>query len=275
MKSFQLFKKQMKKPNKEESMCRFKWMKNVGKALAVSFAILAVAGPRLALAAAVPANCQGAGTANTFIISTTPDGTNSVGQFVIVGEQLWFQLKVSEDCQGGGCSFQDGTIQIRTPDNNVTDATGGTGTVPLVCGGNQGVCLNGCPLGSVDHYNSTIVGPYTVSANDFDNAVTVAALCGVGSDPQIAAIATYTNGNGNCASTCHPCVLDFQCLTVLTPCISVTKEVACKPAGGDCTLASYCKSATGFIDDQPEAAFCYRITVDRKSTRLNSSHIPL
>ncbi|HXI83547.1 MAG TPA: hypothetical protein VNL17_05590 [Verrucomicrobiae bacterium] len=48
---------------------------------------------------------------------------------------------------------------------------------------------------------------------------------------------------------------------VFTPCLKVTKLVACQPAGGDCSLATYCKSATGFIDDQPAAAFCYSVTV--------------
>src|ERR1051326_6708874 len=96
MKSFQHLGKSMGKTTKEEGMCRFKWMKNAGKALAISFAILAVAGPRLASAAAIPSGCSGAGTAATFIISTTPDGLNSVGPFVTVGEKLWFQLKLAE-----------------------------------------------------------------------------------------------------------------------------------------------------------------------------------
>src|SRR5882724_11737136 len=51
-------------------------------------------------------------------------------------------------------------------------------------------------------------------------------------------------------------------VSVFTPCrLKVTKLVACQPAGGDCSLATYCKSATGFIDDQPVAAFCYSVTV--------------
>lgn len=57
--------------------------------------------------------------------------------------------------------------------------------------------------------------------------------------------------------------LHNQCsstVTIFHPCLDVTKLVACRPPGGDCSLATYCKKATGFIDGQPEAAFCYSVT---------------
>ncbi len=90
-------------------------------------------------------------------------------------------------------------------------------------------------------------------------------------------VMAVVNAEGDVSSDCSPvmseCDTSFECCG--TPGVSVTKLVACRPAGGACALASgYGKIATGTVTQTQSPAFCYSILVSNTgNVSLNLSNV--
>src|SRR5579862_10042540 len=213
-----------------------------------------------------PANRVGVGCNSSVIsgLNYFDAATNAFPVYVIPGETVFFNASAGPNFTS--CCHSGGVLTAISPHNNSTIQLSGT-QIPFTCPDT----LQSCELGSSSSVQGALLS-YTVDANDTNLANTVESegngpgSCGLAGIPHIAFSSTYRNGFSCSASAATASGQGSACAQVLIPCISVTKLVACHTNNQDCSLATYCKSATGFIDDQPAASFCYSITVTNCGT---------
>src|SRR5579862_9536049 len=260
------------KINREGGMCRFFGQSKLGSsAFALGVACLfGLATVQTALAnfgcGPCPANRVGVGCNSS--VASGPNyfdaATNAFPVYVIPGETVFFNASAGPNFTS--CCHSGGVLTAISPHNTSTIQLSGT-QIPFTCPDT----LQSCELGAPSSVQGVLL-PYTVDPNDTNlaNAVETEGngpgSCGLAGIPHIAFSSTYRNGFSCSASAATASGQGSVCAQILFPCLSVTTMVACEPANGDCSQASYSKSATGFIADQSVASFCYSITVTNCGT---------
>src|ERR1043166_4984104 len=183
---------------------------------------------------------------------------------VALGETVFYRVTLISQADAvlqGRCGFEGGQILIITPDGQTNDVTGGTGSVPLICG--DPTCT---PPGLADY--TSFLQPYVVQSEDIGRQTSPIAPCS-GGGSKIQAFFVYRGGKAHCddSDSCNATAALDLCASVIVPSNSITKEIACHFEGVACSNASdYGSSAVGAQDATHTNEFCYRITITNSGT---------
>src|ERR1043166_1965692 len=183
---------------------------------------------------------------------------------VALGETVFYRVTLISQADAvlqGRCGFEGGQILIITPDGQTNDVTGGTGSVPLICGDPT------CTPPGLANYTS-LLQPYVVQSEDIGRQTSPIAPCS-GGGSKIQAFFVYRGGKAHCddSDSCNATAALDLCASVIAPSNGITKEIACHFEGVACSKATgYASSAVGAKDATHTNAFCYKITITNSGT---------